>query len=148
LAEREIKRGNAWIEKFDLEVSVRDGLWLSDQLIQPRLGNRAIALAIDINSVSGAWRLSIDQHAKAHRSSPHRRTHDEIKVAGMKAVRDPPVGPVEHGGLLPYRPITRKGPMIEPQPRGGHIDVRPIQYRTVARHKVLGALIAEIVFRR
>ncbi len=66
----------------------------------------------------------------------------------MKAVSDPPVGLVEHGGLFPYRPITRKRPMIESQVRRSHIDVTLVQYRTVARHKVLGALIADIVFRR
>jgi len=57
-AEREIKRRNAWIHEFDFELPVRDRLRLSDQLIQPLFGNRAVALAIDINSVSGAWRLS------------------------------------------------------------------------------------------
>ncbi len=146
--EREIKRRNAWIEKFDLEVSVRDGHRLSDQLIQARFGNRAIALPVDVNSVSGAWRLSIDQHAKAHRSSARRWSQDEIEVAGMKAVSDPPLGLVEYDGLFPYRPITRKGPMIESQLRGSLIDVRLVQYRSVARHEVLGALIADIGFRR
>ena len=38
--------------------------------------------------------------------------------------------------------------MIESQPRGGNIDVTLVQYRTVGRHKVLGALIADIGFRR
>jgi len=36
LAEREIKRRNAWIEKFDLELSILDGPRLSDQLIHAR----------------------------------------------------------------------------------------------------------------
>src|SRR5215212_11023226 len=36
--------------------------------------------------------------------------------------------------------------MIEPQPRGGGIDATPVQYCTAGRRKVLGALIADIVF--
>ena len=123
-AECEIKHRDAWIEKFDLELPVLDGPRLPYQLIHSRrFGYRAITLAIGISSVSGGRRLSIDQHAKAHRCTARRQTHDEIKVAGMKAVRDPPVGLVEYGSLFPYGPITRKGPMIESQPRRGRIDV-------------------------
>ena len=39
---------------------------LSNQLIQPLIGKMAIALLIDVGSVSGAQWLSIDQHAKPH----------------------------------------------------------------------------------
>jgi hypothetical protein len=38
--------------------------------------------------------------------------------------------------------------MIESQPRGGIIDAALVQYCTTGRRKVLGALIAYIVFRR
>ena len=75
-------------------------------------------------------------------------SHDEMKIAGVKAVRDPPVGLVQHSGLFLHRPITRKGPMIESQPRGDSIDATLVQYCTAGRRKVLGALIADIVFRR
>src|SRR5436189_3160117 len=60
----------------------------------------------------------------------------------MKAVRDAPVG------LLLHRPITRKGPMIEHQPRGGSIDARLVNYCPTGRRKVLGARVPEIVFWR
>jgi len=53
-AERERKRLQARIEELDLEQSVRDGVRLSDQLIQPLLGNRAVALIVDVDSVSSA----------------------------------------------------------------------------------------------
>src|SRR2546422_1901953 len=110
-AESESKSLHARVEKLDLELSISDGLRLSDQLIQPLFGNRAVALVVNVNSVSSARRLSIDEHAKAHGSSSHCRSHDEMKIAGVKAVRDPPVGRVEHSGLLRHRPITRKGPI-------------------------------------
>jgi hypothetical protein len=36
-----------------------------------------------------------------------------MKIARVKAVRDPPFGLVQHNGLFLRRPITREGPMIE-----------------------------------
>src|SRR5881275_310297 len=94
-AERERKSLHARIEELDLELSVSDGGRLSDQLIQPLFGNRAVALVVDVDAVSSAWRLSIDEHAKSHGSSSYRRSHDEMKVARVKTVRDPPAGLVE-----------------------------------------------------
>src|SRR4030095_12138805 len=108
---------------------------------------RAVSFVANVNSVSSARRLSIDEHAKAHGSSSRCRSHDEMKIAGMKAVRDPPVGLVQDSGLFLHRPITRKGPMIESQPRRGNIDATLVQHCTAGRRKVLGALIADIVFR-
>ena len=65
-AEREREGLHARIEKLDLEQSIGDGPGLPDQLIQPLLGNRAVALLVDVDAVSSTWRLSIDQHAKPH----------------------------------------------------------------------------------
>jgi len=45
-AERERENFHARIEKVGLELSINDGLGLTDQLIQPRLGKRAVALAV------------------------------------------------------------------------------------------------------
>src|SRR5262245_1935793 len=116
-AERERKSLYARIEKLDLELSISDVVRLSDQLVQPLFGNRAVALVVNVNSVSSARRLSIDEHAKAHGSSWRCRSHDKMQIAGVKAVHDPPVGLVQQSGLFHHCPITRKGPMIEVQPR-------------------------------
>src|SRR5258706_14026187 len=77
-AERERKRLHARIEKLDLELSISNGLRLSDQLIQPLFGHRAVALLVNVNSVSSARRLSIDAHAKSYRSSSRCRSHDQM----------------------------------------------------------------------
>src|SRR5207249_1935989 len=71
-AERERERLHARIEKLDRDLSIGDGLRLSDQLIQPLFRNRAVALVVNVKSVSRARRLPIDQHAKSHGRSPHR----------------------------------------------------------------------------
>jgi hypothetical protein len=40
------------IEKLDLQPSSSDGLPLSDQLIQPRFDNRAVALVVNVDSAA------------------------------------------------------------------------------------------------
>ena len=128
-------------------MSICDRRGLTDQLIHPRFGNRTIALVVDVNAVRSPRRLPIDEHAKSHGSPLRHRCHNEMKIAGLKSVRDPAFGLIERDGLSPDRPITRKSPMIESQVRRRHIDVTLVQDRTVARHKVLGTLIADVVLR-
>src|ERR1700694_5816464 len=146
-AERERKRLHARIEELDLELSVSDGVRLPDQLIQPLLGNRAVALVVDVASVSSARRLSVDEHAKSHGSSSRRRCHDEMKIAGVKTVRDPPVGLVQHDGVSLHRPVAGKGPIIELHPCGSSIDATLVQDCSTWRNEVLCTRVAEIVFR-
>jgi hypothetical protein len=85
-AERERRSLDARIEKPNLEQSLRDGLHLSDQLIHPLFGNRAVAFGVNVNSVSSARRLSIESHAKSHGSASRCRPHDEMKIARVEAV--------------------------------------------------------------
>src|SRR5262249_60585788 len=85
-AERERKRLHARIEKLDLELPISNGLGLADQLIQPLLGRRAVALLINVTSVSSTRRLSIEEHAKAHGRSSRCRAHHQMQIAGVKAV--------------------------------------------------------------
>jgi len=106
-AEGEHKGLHARLEKLDLELPISNGPWLADQLIQPLFGNRAVALLVNVAAESRARRLSIEEHAKAHGRSSRRRSHDEMQIAGVKAVRDAPVGLIENGGLSPHRPLTR-----------------------------------------
>ena len=54
------------IEELNLEQSIEDRLWLPNELVHPRFANCADALVVDIGAVSGARRLSIDEHAKSH----------------------------------------------------------------------------------
>src|ERR1700704_2659213 len=95
---------------------------------------------------SARW-LSVDEHAKAHRSSSRCRSHDEMKVAGVKAERDPPVGLVQPSRLFSHRPIARQGPVIKLQLYGGAVDLTLIPYRASGRLEVLAPLVANIVLR-
>src|ERR671913_2575993 len=88
-AEREAISLHPRIEKLDLEESISDGLLLSDQLVEALFANRAVAPLVDVGSVSGARRLSIDEYAKRHGGSPRWGSHHEVHVARMEADRDP-----------------------------------------------------------
>src|SRR5215204_5979378 len=77
------------IEKLDLELPISDGLGLPDQLVQPLFADRAVALAINVCTVSGARRLSVDEYAKCHGSSSRWGSHHEVNVARMEPDRDP-----------------------------------------------------------
>jgi hypothetical protein len=66
LAKGERKNLHARTEKLDLELAVGDGLRLPDQLIQTLFAHRAVALFVNVNAVSRARRVPIDQHTKSH----------------------------------------------------------------------------------
>jgi hypothetical protein len=52
--------------------------WLSDQQIQPLFSDRAAPLIVNIDPVSRARRLAVDQNAKSHGSLRHGRSHNEM----------------------------------------------------------------------
>src|SRR5260370_17010825 len=124
-AERESESLHARIEKLDLELAISNVPRLPDQLIQPLVGHRTVALLVNVTSVSLARRQSIDEHAKAHGGSSRCRSHDQMQIASVKAVRYAPVGRMQHCGPSPHRPLTRQGPLIEREARGGSIQVTP-----------------------
>src|SRR5437867_5903944 len=89
---RERERFDARIEELDLELSLGDRPRLSNQLIQALLRDRAVALVVYITSMARARRLSVDKYSKRNGSSARGWSHDEVKIARMKPVCDPPAG--------------------------------------------------------
>src|SRR5918993_5457032 len=77
------------IEKLDLKLSISDRLGLPDQLVEALFADRAVAPLVDVGSVSGIRRLSIDEHAKRHRHTSLDRSHHEVHVARMEPDRNP-----------------------------------------------------------
>src|ERR687894_2106959 len=77
-AEREAISLRPRIEKLDLEQPFGDGLGLPDQLVQPLFADRAVALLVDVGSVSAVRRLSVEEHAKRHRQTSLGRSHHEV----------------------------------------------------------------------
>src|SRR5438309_11133828 len=98
--------------------------------------------------MSRARRLSVDQLAKSYGCFWRRWAHDEMKIAGVKAVRDASTGLVQYGGILLHCPIARQRPFIQAQPRGQFIHARLVQHCPAWRRKVLSALKPDIIFRR
>jgi len=79
----------------------------------PRLGDRAVALVGDVGAVGGSRRLPVEAHPEPDGTAGRSRCHDQVQVAGVEAVEDPPTGLVEHDGLSLDGPIAREGPLIE-----------------------------------
>src|SRR5262245_30689660 len=79
---------DARIEKFDLDLAVGDGPDLPDQLMEARLGDRAVAGLVDVEPVRGARRLPVEEHAKSDRRGARRRLHHQMHVPRVKAKDD------------------------------------------------------------
>lgn len=48
-------------------------------------------LVVYVNPMSRAWNLSVDEHAKSHGTPRRCWSHDEMKIAAVKAVHDVPI---------------------------------------------------------
>src|SRR5262249_25307508 len=105
-AEREAKSLHARLEKLDFKLAIDNRSALPDQLVQTLRGHGTDALLIDVKSVSGARRLSIDQHAKLDGRSRCRGPHDQMKIAGVEAIHEAPVRLGQFGGLALYPPVA------------------------------------------
>jgi hypothetical protein len=90
---------------------------------------------------------SVDEHTKFDGDSSCCRGHDQIQIAGMKAICDATLRLTQHDGLALDRPITRKRPFVQPQLRGNGIHAVPCQDRTAGRSEGFSMLIANIAFR-
>ena len=130
-AKREAKNLNVRIQKFNFKLAIDDWSRLPDQLVQALPGHRAEALIVNIYSVCRAGRLSIDQHAKFHGRPWRRGTHDEMKVARVKAIRDATVRLIHFDGVALYRPIPGHRPIVQAQLRGHLIHLGLVADRAV-----------------
>ena len=84
---------------------------------------------------------------ESYGGASRRWSHDQVKVASVKRVSDPPVGLAQKDRLRPHRPVTRKRPLIELQAGWRRIDMAPVVGHTSGRFEALGPVIPEIVFR-
>ena len=60
LAEGEGVGLDARVEEGDLEGALADGAGLADELVQPRVGEGAVALVVDVGAVGGARGLPVE----------------------------------------------------------------------------------------
>src|SRR5215475_4915893 len=147
-AEREAKNLRTGINKFDFKLAIDNRSGLPDQLVQTLCSHCADALFVNVESVSGARRLSVDQDAKLNGRSWFRGTHDKMKIAGMKTVHQAPVRLVQFGCVALYRPIAGQRPIIPAESRRHCINMRFVTGCAARRRKALGPFISDVVFRR
>ena len=114
---------DAGVEEGDLVGAVGDGAGMADELVQPLVAHRSMALVVNIGPVRRTWRMPFEEHAESHGGAQHCRAHDQVKFAGVEAVRDLPAGLVQRGGLFLQRPVSGQGPVIDSQLRRDLIGV-------------------------
>src|SRR5215472_7086294 len=112
-AECEVKNLDLGSHKLDFEQAVRDRPGLPYQLIHAGPTDRPITLIVDVDPVSGARDPAVDSDAEADESVVHGRSHDEIEIAGVEPVHNPPIRRIKERGLRPDRPVTDQGPLVQ-----------------------------------
>src|SRR5439155_3820660 len=118
---------------------------LSDELVEPLVRHRAVALFVHVPAASIARRLTVNEHAESYRRSSGERSHDQMQVARMKPIADASVRFIEGYEARGYRPIAAKRPLIEPQRRRRSIGSGLADERTARRCKAVRLLTAEII---
>jgi hypothetical protein len=137
---------NAGIEKLDGDLMIDDGPRLPNQLVHALLSNGSVALVVKINARGGANRLSIDERPKAYWGSV-RRSHHQVQIARMKRIGNRAVRLGGCDRVTTSDPVARQSPMIESQRGGRRIQVMLVRNHSVARYKIVGALVAQVIFR-
>src|ERR1700733_5229925 len=81
LAEGERVGLGAGVEEADLEGVVGDAAGLADELIEPRLDDRAVAGLVGVGPVRRAGRLPVDERPEPDGRSWRGWSHHEVEVA-------------------------------------------------------------------
>ena len=63
---------------------------LPNQLVQPLFGNCPIALFVNVNPVSRAWRLPIDPHAEPPREIREGTEPTPLRMSSVASLSFPP----------------------------------------------------------
>ena len=74
---------------------------LSNELVEPRFGDDAVAVLVDVEAVRITRCLPIEQDAEPGRGHAGRRREDEVQVTRVEAVRDAAVRRVAHRSSRP-----------------------------------------------
>jgi hypothetical protein len=147
LAEGEREGLNAGVGVGDRDGAVGDRARLPDELVQPLLRRRRVALVVNIGPPRRTRRLPVDEHAKPEGRFRRRGSHDEIEVAGVEAASDLPAGSVQGRGLFSHGPVPGQRPLAPPQLRRDRIEVSLARPGAARRGEVLGALVAGVILR-
>src|ERR1700679_364534 len=108
---------------------------LSDELIEPLLGDDAQTFGVGIRAVALARGLSIDRHAEVDRRAARPRAEHEMQIAGVKAVGDAAALFVENRALAADRPIAGDAPFVETR-RLQLVEVASVRHSAAVRDEI------------
>ena len=107
---------NSRVEEFDLEGAIFDPAGLPYQLIEPVLGDGAVALRVGIHPMILTRCGPVEPHSESHRLSVRRGAEHEVKVPGVKAEDDLAGCGDQRRMLTADIPLPAQGPLIDGQP--------------------------------
>ena len=81
----------------------------------------------DVASTRGHGELPIEVDPERDGRSARRRPHHEVHVARVEAECDPAAGLVQHGSVAGHGPLAGESPVVEREPAGRAVHVRPIE---------------------
>src|SRR5688572_11947114 len=99
-AEREAVHLHARFAELDLEAAGDNRSWLADQLVRALVAGDAAAVGVHVGPVGAVRGLTVEEDPEWDRSSPGRRSHDEVEVARVELEGDASAGLVRHRGVL------------------------------------------------
>lgn len=95
------------VEELNLEEALANGPSQADQLVEPLSGQRAVALAVNVESVRFRRNSPVESNAERNRRAERDRSHDEVDVTRMEAEQPLSARPRRDRSTVP--PRTRAG---------------------------------------
>src|ERR1700679_3810198 len=94
---------------------VSDFAALTNELVKALTGHHALSVGVNVGTVVGPRRGTVDRHAEVDWSAFLRGTEHQVQGAGVEPVDDAAVLVVEPRALAADRPLAGKTPVIQPQ---------------------------------
>ena len=91
-SESECEHLDTRFEELDFEGSIGDWLRLSNQLMQALFDDHAVTAAVHVDTARSARWAPVERHSETYNSVFARWSHDQMKVAGVKAMQELPLG--------------------------------------------------------
>src|SRR6185437_9417202 len=143
---------NARIEELDREHAVLDRAGLANDLVEPLVGDRSIALLVYVHAMVCAGRLAVHKHAEANWSTVRSGPEDDVQVSGVEGEINATRRFVEDGCFWFVRPVAGQRPLVQLKVPWGRVGVSLIMPQPQESGSAFGEVartgVTDIGFRR
>src|SRR5580692_5882336 len=138
------KRLHARIEEFNFEGPVFNRPLLPDELIQPVLLNRAVAIRVGVAAVILTRWSAVKLNREPNRLAILRRSQHQVQIARMKPKRNLSRSRLQYGAFFAHFPCSGQSPLIQRKTRSQAINLARILGDRLSRSKVFTATVSDI----